>query len=722
METKFKNDKPLIIRSMNKLRNIFQVIFISFFSTACVEDIIVDYSDKQEITTAYPQKKRIFNDEFLAQGQPTSGHIYQELGFYYSKDPFSENNNGTKIIASEVSDTLFSEWIPQLEPNTHYYLRAYGIHADGTVYYGKTIRVTTSSGDPLIQNLTLSSTIYESEGVNGRNHIVKGLVTDDGGDPDGVVEYGAYFWTKESPLKKRKQAIKTFLATELPENTIFEVKLTGLQPQTEYQYQVFARNNRREQLSEISEFITQQTTLPEVQTNAMINIATTLAEASGKIIDNGNDPELEYGFYIGTNESNLSDKLISNNIGYDILDEKSFSFYKKGLAKTTTYYVCAFAKNYSGENRGNIISFTTLDSTVPKIFPYFYDYDQVKDVLFSNSVKIYSELLSDGGLDITSCGAYWSLSPDELRSKDLTKVNKTLGTIAVTNGDLIEVKITGLSQNQIVYYRTFAINSLGETVLSTIESVNTAFFVNAWEHTGSSGNNGEPNKYIAKSTTLIDNYYELPPITVMEGEKKYRYYFLDRNLGAKSTANSTTEYLNMDAIGYQYVYSWNKPSAVPSTGSLAQASYGWINNTPLKAGITSNWDWNTPSYSPAPDNYFIPTRAEWGAVIHALPLSQQNLSGVSRILKIGPTGTRNNAGGRVANEKIAVLFAADANLVTGPRPSFQARDKNTDSDYPGTPYISVGIGSVGQIVNAPSLNGGAAVRCFRKMEIIEIVD
>lgn len=675
---------------------------------ACSEELDTNFERQRSITTDYPIEKRIFYNEVLAQGETLPGATYAELGFYISEEPFDSDNGGQKYAATEFDQEVFRTWIGDLKENTSYYIRAYG-REGGDLRLGETVRIRTSSTK--IEYVTLDNADDPVASRTSRQQLVRGVVTDAGGDPDGVIEYGAYCWPASAdpdkdPSAVKKVSVATEKNTDVPVGKVFEVQIGSLTPQTDYHYRIYARNNRRERLGEEASFRTAAAWLPAVRTNAMLNVATTLCQASGTVTDIGNDPEVECGFYLGTVSGTLDRRISATDIG----ENYDFELYQRGLTKETRYYLQAFVKNFAGEALGEIIDFTTDGNTKPELKVIFGKYADAPADITETSVTLYTEIVSDGGMEITDCGVYWGESMDALS-------NKVKGTIGGKNGDIIEVKVEGLRSGQVVYYRSYAVNSLGETRLANIESTGTKLVVATWENAGKNVQAGAPNNFIRLSSVDTDTYYEMPPLTVTEADGKvYRYYFLDRNLGAKTVCDDPSTSNSMDLIGYNYVYSYSKPGSVPSTGVIAQAAYGWINANPLAKDCMN---WNDPKYSPAPASYAVPTRAEWTAFMNSLPAAERNLTGAFKAIRLCKTGIRPKNGGVYQKTiQIATVFAADNDDPTGTRAVFQTRDADSDVDFGGKPYMTIGVKNADTYISANiSTNGGTSVRCFRKMEV-----
>ena len=682
------------------------ILSSSLLAASCVELLDTAFDVQQPITTDYPVEKRVFYDEFLAQGEIYGGIVFSELGFYLSDTEYGDDNAGVrKFVADQFENEFFRAWIGGLEPGTAYYLKAYGIGNDGTEYCGRTVRVTTSS--EIIDYVSVEALPENAVSVNARHYRLSGKVSDFGGDEDGVIEYGVYSRIAGSGEGYAKTSVIPGSDNPVALDTPFDVLVTDLVPKTEYEYRIYARNNRKEQLSETFTFVTEGTTMPSVVYKGTENIATTLFSVAGTVTDYGNDPDVECGFYFGEQADNLSERLVSEEFD----EENNFIVRKRGLEKETAYFLKPFVKNYSGEAVGETVSVLTGPESVPQLTVHSPDYGEILTTVTENSVSLRAFLNSDGGLNIDHCGVYWGKSADNL-------TEKTEGEIVGQFSDTVEVNINGLGSGDVVYYEFYAENAKGE-YRAPMESIAAKIVIPAWENAGANMNAGAPNNWIQRSASATETYYELPPVTVTEADgKKYKYYFLDRNLGATQVVESPAVSNNINMIGSSYVFSYPKPGSVPSTGVVAQTKFGWVNDNPLHSDCL---DWNMPEYTPAPEHYSIPTRAEWTALMESMPESERNLTGIFNLIKVGKTGNRPKNGGVFQKTiQYATLYCADKDDVAGASSVFQARDPDSDADFSGEPYMVVADATNKLYIgNNVAENGGACVRCFRKMPVDE---
>ena len=212
---------------------------------------------------------------------------------------------------------------------------------------------------------------------------------------------------------------------------------------------------------------------------------------------------------------------------------------------------------------------------------------------------------------------------------------------------------------------------------------------------------------------------EVSPDDATEYEM-YKYYFLDRNLGALEVVQSPDVIGTANNIGDFFVFSYPAPGSVPSMGTGAVKTKGWVGDLPSQVN-----DWNTPGYSPCPKNYFVPTRYEWDCLVQSIPEGQRYLTHAFRLFRFGRTGIRNNNGGVISNsnaDKVCVLWAGDKTELTDAGTAFFTRDTDSDAaiDNPDSKHMAVVGPGYPEKVGGPNINnksGGVPVRAFRKMKL-----
>lgn len=122
------------------------------------------------------------------------------------------------------------EWVSYitgLTPGSVYYVRAYGVNADG-VHYGEARMFSAGAVVPVVTTLAMSDVTYESA-------VASGEVTFDGGV--AVTEVGVCWGTEENPTVDGNYAVG-----ELGGDNKFSIAIEGLEPDNTYYVRVYAKN------------------------------------------------------------------------------------------------------------------------------------------------------------------------------------------------------------------------------------------------------------------------------------------------------------------------------------------------------------------------------------------------------------------------------------------------------------------------------------------------
>jgi hypothetical protein len=184
-------------------------------------------------------------------------------------------------------------------------------------------------------------------------------------------------------------------------------------------------------------------TLPELITNSISLITQTEAICGGKITSDGRSSIVGKGVCWSTKQNPT---VLDNEVN-NYTDGNNFETGIKGLSRSTTYYVRAYAKNKIGTGYGENVKFTTSSFGIPVIST-----TKIESVT-SSSVMVNGIINSDGGYPINKKGFCWSTNQDP--SID------DLKTIIRGKDDSYKATITGLKQNTSYYVRSFATNKYG---------------------------------------------------------------------------------------------------------------------------------------------------------------------------------------------------------------------------------------------------------------------
>lgn len=235
--------------------------------------------------------------------------------------------------------------ITGLSSNTTYFVRAYAITPNDTIYGNSTHFLTTA---PYLPNVTsnVSNISYTSARASGE-------VLSDGGSP--VTARGICWGTTLNPSSGSVHTVNC--GSGLGE---FSYTLTNLAPGTCYYVRTFATNSSGTAYSDSISFFTLNPSAPEVETDSVYNVTASSATASGRVTYSNGDSVHTRGFCwsLSTNPTLSDDVVVCGS------DTGHFDAVISGLLPDTTYYLKAFAINNVDTGYGVIISFPT-DTLAP---------------------------------------------------------------------------------------------------------------------------------------------------------------------------------------------------------------------------------------------------------------------------------------------------------------------------------------------------------------------
>ena len=225
----------------------------------------------------------------------------------------------------------------------------------------------------------------------------------------------------------------------------FSAELTGLQPNTMYVYEAFAKNAGGFGTSGKVTFTTRDHNMATVTTGEISNVGLTNAICGGNVTNDGGAEVTERGICWNT----TSNPVVSGSHATADGGTGAFSCNLNNLSANTVYYVRAYAKNVKGVAYGDEKSFQTLDFDLPEVTT-----TNVTDIT-QTSAKGGGEVTSDGGATVTERGICWSTSHNPVVSG--SHANSGSGTGSFT------CNITGLTAHTTYYVRAYATNSKGTT-------------------------------------------------------------------------------------------------------------------------------------------------------------------------------------------------------------------------------------------------------------------
>ena len=383
----------------------------------------------------------------------------------------------------------FTSNIPDLVPNTQYYVRAYATNEKG-VSYGEELTLTTLKEIELPTVATAEvKDVTETTAVSG------GEVVSDGGAE--VTARGICWSTKQNPT------IEDDKTTDGKGVGSFTSQIPNLVPNTQYYVRAYATNEVGTSYGDEKSFTTLEVTpeepgdepeepgdepeepgdepeepgdepenpgdepetpeqpeevAPVVTTAEVTEITVNSAKCGGEVINGGDAVVVARGVCWNTSgQPTVSDTYTMNgtNVG-------SFTSQISNLVPNTQYYVRAYATNAKGvTGYGEEVSFTTLEKLLPTVTTTV----EVTNITVS-SATCGGEVTFDGNVTVTARGICWSTSQNPTIEDNKTTDGYGVGSFTS--------QIPNLVPNTQYYVRAYATNEVGtaygeEVTFTTLE-------------------------------------------------------------------------------------------------------------------------------------------------------------------------------------------------------------------------------------------------------------
>jgi formylglycine-generating enzyme required for sulfatase activity len=354
------------------------------------------------------------------------GATVTDRGVVWGTSPgLSLSNNK---IAIGTGTGIFSTLVDTLTANTTYYVRAYAINSEGTVY-GEELSFMTAVDLPSVTTSTLQA-FPDGSFFGG------GEVLSDGGGT--VTARGLVWGTDSNPtLPFDSYSVKgsgTGAFNEI-------ISRSSLSPGTTFYVRAYATNSAGTAYgNEVTADI--PFGMPEVETGT-VRVEGISVGISGNVVSDGGAPVSSRGVVYGTAPS--------PSINGDVEGYGSglgrFEVDLINLNPATTYYARTYATNIVGTSYGAEVSFTT-PAAVPSIkFDTLY-------ITSRSTAFAEAQILDDGGATVTEMGFVWSTSPEP----DTMAPFSVKG--APERGGFSSV-LSNLSPGITYYVRAYAKNSAG---------------------------------------------------------------------------------------------------------------------------------------------------------------------------------------------------------------------------------------------------------------------
>lgn len=319
----------------------------------------------------------------------------------------------------------FTAALAGLDPNTRYYVRAYGTNGAGT-RYGNLVSFETSPEPPTVTTAAASS-VTDSGATAG------GEVTDEGGLL--VTARGLCWGTGTGPTLAGPHSTEgTGLGT-------FTSAMGGLEPNETYYARAYAVNGAGTAYGDEITFVT-GTGLPVVVTGGVDGIGSTFASAGGEVTGDGGGTVTERGVCWNEAGSPTTAGPRTSDGG----GTGSFTSALTGLLPDRVYHLRAYAVNGSGTAYGQAVLFTTLPGPPAVV---------TADVaaVGPGSAECGGTVTDDGGSAVTARGVCWSSSGEPTVDDDRTSDGAGTGSFASL--------LSGLEPNTPYLVRAYGTNGAG---------------------------------------------------------------------------------------------------------------------------------------------------------------------------------------------------------------------------------------------------------------------
>ena len=241
----------------------------------------------------------------------------------------------------------------------------------------------------------------------------------------------------------------------------FTSQISNLVPNTQYYVRAYATNAKGVTgYGEEVTFTTLEKLLPTVTTATEVtDITVSSATCGGEVTFEGNVAVTARGICWSTTQNpTIEDNKTTNGSGVG-----SYTSNMTNLEHNTTYYVRAYAINEVGTAYGEEVTFTTLE----KLLPTVTTATEVTDITVS-SATCGGEVTFEGNVKVTARGICWSTSQNPTIEDNKTTNGSGVGSYTST--------MTNLEHNTTYYVRAYATNEVGtsygeEVTFTTLEKL-----------------------------------------------------------------------------------------------------------------------------------------------------------------------------------------------------------------------------------------------------------
>ena len=345
-----------------------------------------------------------------------------------------DGSTARAAVPSGASTGAFVSNITGLTPGTLYYVRSYATNSVGTSYGAQTSFTTLNT--PTISATASATSITSSTATIG------GAITSDGGA--AITSRGVVYGTSSGSA--------TYSATNGTGTGTYTISLTGLTPATTY----FARSFASNSVGTVYGTETNFTTIavePTVSATAVAASITGSSATSGGTISSNGGATVTVSGVVWSTTSTPTIALATKTTNGAATGTYTSSL--TGLARSTSYFVRAFATNSVGTVFGPEVQFATPNTATVA--------STITSTITSSTAILGGVLTSNGGATTTLGIMYSTASNFGTFSTTSINANAVAGTYTTS--------ISGLSELTTYYVKAYATNTAGTVYGPTINFI-----------------------------------------------------------------------------------------------------------------------------------------------------------------------------------------------------------------------------------------------------------
>ncbi len=274
------------------------------------------------------------------------GSSVLERGVLYSSSNNDPMLNGTSVKKTTASATtgVVTITITGLTPNTKYYVNSFARNSSGSGY-GDVDSFTTSREDSNILSVDVRD-------ISPTGALFVGEITD---TSTAITESGVVYGKSNNPTTSSSK-----IKNSSNSRGQFKLDITGLSIDTTYYARAYAITRNGTTYGDSIKFVTLDSAVADTVRTS--DVKQTSVTVSGKITNDTRYAITERGFVYS---SQYSDPTIADSKVKDTTSTTgNYSQTITGLKANTKYYVRAYVKTNQGVSYGNVLTFTTIASSV----------------------------------------------------------------------------------------------------------------------------------------------------------------------------------------------------------------------------------------------------------------------------------------------------------------------------------------------------------------------